>query len=69
MVTKKELQKYFVQLVSECFGTCILIFVGESGIANYKFARQFSHSTLPIGISFAVGVYAGKIFSIDFIFS
>jgi len=57
MVTKKDLRRYFVELLAECFGTCLLILIGEGGIANYKFSRQLSHSTLPISISFSVGVY------------
>ncbi|CAF2832310.1 unnamed protein product [Rotaria sp. Silwood2] len=57
MVKIKELQQYAVQLLAECFATCILILMGEAGIANYKFARQTSHSTLPIPIAFGVGVY------------
>lgn len=61
MVKTKELQRYLVQLIGECFGTCILILIGESGIANYKFARQTSHSTLPISFAFGVGVYTGYI--------
>ena len=50
MVKIKELQQYAVQLLAECFATCILILIGETGLANYKFARQTSHSTLPIAL-------------------
>jgi len=57
MLKKKDFQRYFVELLAECFGTCLLILIGEGGIANYKFSRQLSHSTLPISISFSVGVY------------
>ncbi|CAF1173122.1 unnamed protein product [Adineta ricciae] len=57
-LTKKDFQDYFVKFVAECFATCILILIGEGGIANYKFARQPTHSTLPISLSFAVGVYS-----------
>ncbi|CAF0838827.1 unnamed protein product [Adineta steineri] len=31
---------------------------GEAALANYKFAQQTSHSTLPITIAFSIGVYA-----------
>lgn len=61
MVKIKELQQYSVQLLVECFATCILILIGEAGIANYKFSRQNSHSKFPIAISFGVGVYSGNI--------
>ena len=60
MMKRKELQRYTVQLLAECFATCVLILIGEAGIANYKFARSTSHSTLPIAISFGVGVYSGN---------
>jgi len=63
MVTTKELQQYAVQFLAECFGTCILILIGEGGLANYKFAGQTSHSTLPIAIAFGVGVYAAMMIS------
>ena len=49
-----------VQLLTECFATCILILMGESGIACYKFARQPSHSKFPIAVAFGVGVYSGN---------
>jgi len=61
MVKIKELQQYAVQLLVECFATCILILIGEAGLANYKFARHPSHSTLPTAIAFGVGVYIGNI--------
>jgi glycerol uptake facilitator-like aquaporin len=61
MIKKKEVQKYVVEFVAECFATCILILIGEGGIANYKFTRQTSHSTISISFSFGVGVYFGKI--------
>ncbi|CAF1477121.1 unnamed protein product [Adineta ricciae] len=57
-LTKKDFQDYFVKFVAECFATCILILIGEGGIANYKFARQPTHSTFPISRSFAAGVYS-----------
>ena len=61
MTEVKKWQQYLVLLVVECFSTCILILIGEAGIANYKFTRQPSHSTLPIGITFGVGVYSGTV--------
>jgi glycerol uptake facilitator-like aquaporin len=67
MVKTKELQKYAVEFIAECFATCILILIGEGGIANYKFTRQISHSTLPISLSFGVGVYSGNINTNKFI--
>ncbi|CAF3829305.1 unnamed protein product [Adineta steineri] len=57
MVTKKELQQYVVELLSECFGTFILILLNEGAIANYKFARFTSHYTLSIYLAIGVGVY------------
>lgn len=60
LITKKEFQDYSVKFLAECFATCILILIGEGGIANYKFARQPSHSTMPISLAFGAGVYAGK---------
>ncbi|CAF1354335.1 unnamed protein product [Rotaria sp. Silwood1] len=52
-----------VQYLAECFSTCILILIGEAAIANYKFARQTSNSTLPVGIAFGVGVYSAMMIS------
>ena len=60
MVTIKQWQQYGVQLLVECLGTCILVLFGEAGIANYKFARQTASSTLPVSITFGVGVYVGN---------
>ena len=61
MVQMKELQQYAIQLLAECFGTCLLILIGEAAIANYKFTQEPSQSTLPIAVGFGVGVYAGYI--------
>ena len=61
MVKAKELQQYAVQLLAECFATCVLILIGEAAIANYKFTQEPNHSTLPIAIAFGVGIYAGNI--------
>ena len=60
MPRKEELQQYAVHLLAECFATCILILMGDGAVANYKFTREPSHSTLPNAIAFGVGVYAGK---------
>jgi glycerol uptake facilitator-like aquaporin len=46
MVKMKELQQFSVELLAECFATCILILIDEGGIANYKFARHASHLVL-----------------------
>ncbi|CAF3732890.1 unnamed protein product [Adineta steineri] len=40
---------------------------GEAALANYKFAQQTSHSTLPITIAFSIGVYAGIVKQIQMI--
>ncbi len=61
MTKIKELQQYMVQLLAECFATCVLIVIGEGTIANYKFSQQTSHSTLFIAIAFGIGTYAGNI--------
>ena len=61
MTKVKELQQYVVQLLAECFGTCVLILFGEGALANYKFIQQPFHSTLPTAIAFGVGVYSGNI--------
>jgi len=61
MVKIKELQQYVVQLLAECFATCVHILIGEAAVANYKFTQEPSHSTLPIAIAFGVGVYSGNI--------
>ena len=60
MTKIRELQQYSVQLLVECFATCVLILFGEAGNANYKFSRQTAYSTLPVSITFGVGVYVGK---------
>ncbi len=65
MVKTKDLQYYAIQLLTECFSTCILILFNHGGIANYKFARQTSHSTLSIYLAIGVGVYSGNLFLIQ----
>lgn len=57
----KQLQRYTIELLAECFATCMLILIGDGTIANYKFAQQLTHATLPIAISFGIGVYSGSI--------
>ena len=64
---ERTIQQYSVELLAECFGTCILILIGEGGIANYKFARQTSHSKFPISLAFGIGVYSGNINTNKFI--
>lgn len=61
MPTIKEVKQYAVELVAEFFATTVLIFIGESGIANYKFGRLSSYANLAVAITFGVGVYSGKI--------
>ena len=61
MANVKHLQQYLVQLLTECFATCILILIGEAAIANYKFTKQPNHSTLSNAIAFGIGVYSGSI--------
>lgn len=60
MVNIRELQQYMIQLLAECFATCIHILIGEAALANYKFTQQYSHSTLSNAIAFGVGVYSGN---------
>jgi glycerol uptake facilitator-like aquaporin len=62
MVKVKELQQYFAQCVAECFSTFILILIGESAIAQYKFTHQTCHSMILINLSFGIGVYTGTEF-------
>lgn len=61
MVKRQKLQQYAIQLLAECFATCVHILIGEAALANYKFTQQTSHSTLPIAIAFGVGVYSGNV--------
>jgi glycerol uptake facilitator-like aquaporin len=61
MMKIEEVQQYMVQLLAECFATCVLILIGEGTIANYKFSQQTSHSTLPVAIAFGIGTYSGNI--------
>jgi glycerol uptake facilitator-like aquaporin len=63
MVKTRNIQKYIVQLIVECFATCILIVFGEAGIANYKFARPTCQSIFPIALTFGIGIYTGNIMS------
>lgn len=65
MPNRKELKHYAVELVVEFFATAVLIFIGEAGIANYKFGRQPSQANFAVSITFGVGVYAGKITTND----
>ena len=60
MTRKTELQQYLAQCVAEFFSTLMLILIGESGIAQYKFSRQPTHSPITINLSFAIGVYTGN---------
>lgn len=59
MAKVKELQQYTAQCIAECFGTFMLILIGEAGIAQYKLSKQGNHSTITINLSFAIGVYTG----------
>ncbi len=61
MAKIEELQQYMVQLLAECFATCVLMLIGDGTIANYKFNQQGSHSTLSIAIGFGIGTYSGNI--------
>jgi glycerol uptake facilitator-like aquaporin len=61
MLMTRNIQKYVVQLIVECFATCTLIVFGEAGIANYKFARPTCESILPIALTFGIGTYTGNI--------
>jgi glycerol uptake facilitator-like aquaporin len=60
MAPVKEIQQYFAQCIAEFFSTFMLILIGESAIAQYKFNRSEYHSTLIINLSFGIGVYTGK---------
>lgn len=60
MIKTKQLQRYAIELLAECFATCILIVIGDGAIANYKFTQEPAHSTLPIALSFGIGVYSGR---------
>ncbi|CAF1486308.1 unnamed protein product [Adineta ricciae] len=57
MVTKKDLEEYFVDFFVETFGTFILIVFNEGAIANYKFAQLTTHSVITIYIAIGVGIY------------
>ncbi|CAF0903015.1 unnamed protein product [Adineta ricciae] len=57
MAKVRELQQYLTQGLAECFGTFMLILIGESAIAQYKLSRQGSHSTITINLAFGIGVY------------
>ena len=61
MTKKTELQQYFAQFIAEFFSTLMLILIGESGIAQDKFSRKTDHSPITVNLSFAIGVYTGKI--------
>jgi glycerol uptake facilitator-like aquaporin len=63
MINTRNIQKYLVQLIVECFATCTLIVFGEAGIANYKFGRTTCESTFPVALTFGIGTYAGNIIS------
>lgn len=60
MAPVKEIQQYFAQCVAEFFSTFMLILIGESAIAQYKFNRSENHSNITINLSFGIGVYTGK---------
>jgi glycerol uptake facilitator-like aquaporin len=60
MTKGKELHQYLAQCLSEFFSTFMLILIGESAIAQYKFGHQNAHSTITINLSFAIGVYTGS---------
>ena len=56
----RELRQYVAQSVAEFFGTFMLILIGESAIAQYKFSQDTRSTPLAINISFGIGVYTGK---------
>lgn len=60
MTRRSEIQQYLAQCVAEFFSTLMLILIGESGIAQYKFGRQYNHSAITVNLSFAIGVYTGN---------
>lgn len=60
MTRKSEIQQYLAQCVAEFFSTLMLILIGESGIAQYKFSRGYYHSPITVNLSFAIGVYTGN---------
>ena len=57
MVHARELKQYAAQCLAELFGTFLLILIGEAAVAQYKFTRQPSQTTLPIHIAFGIGTY------------
>ena len=64
----KELHQYMAQCLAECFSTFMLILIGESGIAQYKFARNGNHSPITVNLSFAIGVYTGNCLLLIYVF-
>ncbi len=65
MTKVKELQQYLAQSIAECFSTFILILIGESAIAQYKFTQSIYHSPISINLSFGIGVYTGTEFIVN----
>ncbi|UJR28156.1 hypothetical protein I4U23_009410 [Adineta vaga] len=57
MAKVKDLQQYLVQGLAECFGTFMLILIGESAIAQYKLLKQENHSNITVNLGFGIGVY------------
>ena len=62
MAKVKELHQYLVQGLAECFGTFMLILIGESAIAQYKLSKHQNHSTITINLGFGIAVYTGIYF-------
>lgn len=56
----KEIKKYTAQCVAELFATFMLILIGESAIAQFKFSGNNNQSPILINLSFGIGVYTGK---------
>ncbi|UJR12422.1 hypothetical protein I4U23_016598 [Adineta vaga] len=46
VTVRRKLEEYSVQLLGEC------------AIANYKFAKQPTHSIFPIAVEFGIGIYS-----------